>query len=141
MEHLNIILPGLLVLIAFLLKLIVNQEVDIPKTIESLLGLPVDIVFLALTFSVAFTLSSVENQREGLFYCFVGFIIAMIVVLFWKISQSLFVDKRKIWILLLFINLTLAGFAVYKSIEILTNSEDPQKIENTNNKDNNFENQ
>jgi len=141
MEHLNIVLPGLLLMIAFLLKLIVNQKVDMPKTIEALLALPVDVVFLALTFSVAFTLSSVENQREGLFYCFVGFIIAMVVVLFWKFSQSLFLEKRKIWVLLLFLNLTLSGFAIYKSIEMLTNSEDPQKIENTNNNENNFENQ
>lgn len=130
MEHLNIILPGILVLIAFLLKLVVDRNVEIPNTIQATFELPVDIVFLALTFSVAFTLADIKNQAYGLFYCFIGFAFSIIVVLIWKKTQKSFLEKTKWWILLLFINLCLAGFTVFKSVELLI-SKEKQSTEQT----------
>jgi hypothetical protein len=123
MEHLDIILPGLLVLIAFLLKLVVDRSVEIPNAIQAIIELPVDIVFLALTFSVAFTLTSIKNQANGLFYGFVGFAFAIIVVLLWKKTQKLFISGSKWWILLIFINLSLSGYAVIKSVELVISCE------------------
>ena len=136
MEHLNIILPGLLVLIAFLLKLVVDRSVEIPNTIQAIIELPVDIVFLALTFSVAFTLTSVENQANGLFYGFVGFAFAIVVVLLWKKTQKFFISGSKWWILLIFLNLSLSGYAVIKSVELVISSE-KAKTEIIINKENN----
>lgn len=42
MEHLDIILPIVLVVIAFLLKLVVDRNVDVPSTIQAFIELPID---------------------------------------------------------------------------------------------------
>lgn len=129
MEHLNIVLPGLLVMIAFLLKLVVDRSVEIPNTIQAVIELPVDIVFLALTFSVAYTLTRSENQASGLFYAFVGIAFAIVIVLVSKKTQKLFISDNKWWILLIFINITLSGFTVVESVQLVIEGEN---IETTN---------
>lgn len=131
MEHLDLILPSILVLIAFLLKLVVDRNVEIPNTIQALIELPVDIIFLALTFSVAYTLAAKENQVDGLFYGFVGFAFAIVIVLMWKKTQKLFLKGSYWWILLIFINLGISIYAVKKSVDLVINDQKP-KIEQTN---------
>nr|WP_320119519.1 hypothetical protein [uncultured Marinifilum sp.] len=123
MEHLDIILPGLLVLIAFLLKLLIDEIVDITSTIQAVIELPVDVIFLALTFSVAFTLTNVENQLEGLFYGFLGFVISIIVILLWKKTKKLFLIGNKWWIFLVLLNLSITGLTVVKAVNLVISCE------------------
>jgi len=123
MEHLQIILPSVLLLIGFLLKLLVGRNYDMPATIQAICELPVDIILLALSFTVAFTITKVDNQSSGLFYCFIGIATAILIVLLWRISVDQFLKKNKWWILLLFINLTIAGFAVFKSVSLVIETE------------------
>ncbi|WP_321345212.1 hypothetical protein [uncultured Draconibacterium sp.] len=123
MEHLDIILPGLLVLIAFLLKLLIDEIVDITSTIQALIELPVDVIFLALTFSVAFTLTNVENQLQGLFYGFLGFVISIIVILLWKKTKKLFLIGNKWWIFLVLLNLSITGLTVVKAVNLVISCE------------------
>ena len=96
MEHLQIILPSVLLLIGFLLKLLVGRNYDMPATIQAICELPVDIIFLALSFTVAFTITKVDNQSSGLFYCFIGIATAILIVLLWRISVDQFLKKSRI---------------------------------------------
>jgi chromate transport protein ChrA len=131
MEHLDLILPCMLVVIAFLLKLVVDRSVEASNTIQAIIELPVDIIFLALTFSVAYTLTKTENQADGLFYGFVGIAFAIIIVLIWKKAQNLLLKGSYWWILLLFINLGISVFAVKQSIDLVIRDES-KKVECTN---------
>ena len=89
MEHLDIILPIVLVVIAFLLKLVVDRNVDVPSTIQAFIELPIDLMFLAMTFAVAATLSNEQIQNKGLLCSFIGIVIAIIVVLITLNSATL----------------------------------------------------
>lgn len=141
MEHLQIILPSVLLLIGFLLKLLVGRKYDMPATIQAICELPVDIIFLALSFTVAFTITKVDNQSSGLFYCFIGIATAILIVLLWRISVDQFLKKSKWWILLLFINLTFAGFAINKSVSLVIKTEivETKNIVPESNQNNNHE--
>ncbi len=129
MEHLQIILPSVLLLIGFLLKLLVGRNYNMPATIQAICELPVDIIFLGLSFTVAFTITKVDNQSSGLFYSFIGIATAILIVLLWRISVDQFLKKRKWWVLLLFINLMIAGFAIKKSVSLVIETE---KVETKN---------
>lgn len=118
-QNLNIILPGVLLLLGFSLKLLIGRNLNIPETIQSLCELPVDIVFLALSFIVAFTMTSQRNQAVGLFYCFVCLLLSIIVLVLWRISLSLFLKPSWFWILALVINLFLSGFCIKRSVDLV----------------------
>jgi hypothetical protein len=141
MEHLQIILPAVLLLIGFLLKLLVGRRYDMPATIQSVCELPVDIIFLALSFTVAFTITKVDNQSSGLFYCFIGIAMAILIVLLWRISVDHFLKKSRWWIVLLFINLSIAGFAIKQSVSLVieTENEEVTNIYSETNQNNNYE--
>lgn len=141
MEHLQIILPSVLLLIGFLLKLLVGRKYDMPATIQAICELPVDIIFLALSFTVAFTITKVDNQSSGLFYCFIGIATAILIVLLWRISVDQFLKKSKWWILLLFINLAIAGFTINKSVSLVIETEiaETKNIVPESNQNNNHE--
>ena len=119
MEHLQIILPSVLLLIGFLLKLLIGRKYDLPATIQAICELPVDIVLLSLSFVVAFTIAKVDNQTTGLFYCFMGFAVTILNVLLWRISIDQFLKGTKLWVLFLVFNLILSGFAINKSVSLI----------------------
>ena len=120
MEHLGIILPASLVGIGFLLKLAVNQSwKDFPFIIQKLCELPVDMIFLALSFAVGFTISNSNNSASGLFYCFLGLAAAILIVYFQKICTDLFESENNWWILILVGNLLISGGALSQSIVVI----------------------
>ena len=131
MDHLNIILPLTLLLIGFLLKLFIGRNIETPKLIEALCELPVDIMFLALSFAIAFTISNSVNQAAGLFYCFGGMAIAILVVVLWRISINLYDSKNKhnLWVLILAVNLFVASCGIKKSVDLIIEVEDVSKTE------------
>ena len=132
MEHLEIILPTSLLAIAFLLKLVVSQSwKDVPNIIQNICELPVDIIFLALSFAVAFTISSSNNHGTGLSYCFIGVGIAILVVFIRKICVDLFLSKKWIWILLCLMNLLISGAAINKSINLIIDKPSANEVEQT----------
>lgn len=120
MEHLDIILPILLLGIAFLLKLVVDRNIDVPTAIHAICELPVDILFLSLSFSIAFTIGDPVNNSQGLFYCFVGLAISILVVFIWRRTLQYFIEKKKwLWLVLLFINLIVASISLKYSVELI----------------------
>ena len=130
MEHLQIILPTVLLLIGFLLKLLIGRRYDLPATIQAICELPVDIVLLSLSFVVAFTIAKVDNQTTGLFYCFIGFAVTILNVLLWRVSIDQFLKGTKLWILFLVLNLILSGFAINKSVNLIMATEEKEVIMN-----------
>jgi len=125
MDHLNIILPLTLLLIGFLLKLFIGKNIETPSLIQAICELPVDIMFLALSFGIAFTISNSVNQASGLFYCFAGIAVAILVVVLWRISINLYLKKNKypLWALILAINLFIASYGIMKSVDLIIEEE------------------
>lgn len=120
MEYLNVILPLILVLMAFILKLVVDKEVDLPSSIQAIIELPIDLIFLAITFYVATILSNSSIQNEGLLYSFIGLFISIIVVLISKKCSKLFINKRtKTWLLLLLFNIMVSSFSIIHAVGLL----------------------
>ena len=123
MNHLEIILPGILLLIAFLLKLVVDRSLDVPNTIQAVCELPVDILFLALSFVVAHTIANKNNINEGLVFCYIGLAFAIVVIVLWRKSLNYFLVDNKIWILLFFINLCISGYTIKRSVDLILPAE------------------
>jgi hypothetical protein len=129
MQHLDIILPILLLGIAFLLKLVVDRNIDVPTAIHAICELPVDILFLSLSFSIAYTIADPVNNSQGLFYCFVGLAISILVVFIWRRTLQYFIEKRKwLWLFLLFANLIVASISLkYSVVLIMANQREKEK--------------
>ena len=120
MQHLNVILPLTLLLIGFLLKLFIGRNIETPHLIKALCELPVDIMFLALSFGIAFTISNANHQAEGLAYCFAGLAIAIVVVVLWRLSVNIYLKKGKyFWVIILAINLFISGIGIKMSVELI----------------------
>lgn len=130
MQHIQLILPSLLLLTGFLLKLLIGRQFDWPVTIQSVCELPVDIIFLALSFIVAFTIAKVDNQLLGLLYFFIGIPITIVIVSLWRVSVNKFLKGSKLWILMLFINLLITGFAIIKSVTLIVEDGKVEMINN-----------
>jgi len=119
-DHLSVVLPIILVIIAFLLKLFMDRSATVPLIIRSLYELPVDIIFLAISFAIAATISKVEKRDEGLLLAFVFLVVVLICVVAWRRSILLFETNHKGWSLLIFIiNVSVAAFCLTKGIGIL----------------------
>ena len=78
MSILEILLPGIILCIAFGMKLFVDRSPDVPMMIETTYELPMDMVFLALTFAAAFSISNPAEAGRGLAH-FASYVVAAIV--------------------------------------------------------------
>lgn len=96
MGYLNIILPGALVVIAFALRLVVDQRMELPDFIERVLEMPIELVFLAGSFVVAFTLENLANRDLGLLAFVLGFVVVIFIVWLSKRSVCAF-EKGHYW--------------------------------------------
>ena len=100
------VLPVILLCLAFLLKLLIDRSATIPLFLQSVLELPVDIAFLAISFLVAYIITETGNRENGLL-CFLVFLTAtVIIIFFWRRAISCY-DNNK------FISSTILGTASY----------------------------
>lgn len=97
MKVIELVMPLILIGLAFFLKLFIDRTVTVPDTISSILDLPADIAFFSLSVIVSFTIAKADNRDSGLMY-FAGFIMLSLVVIFlWRRSLSAFsAGKRMI---------------------------------------------
>jgi drug/metabolite transporter (DMT)-like permease len=130
MEHLEIILPITLLVLAFGLKLAIDRNVEVPTLIQALCELPVDMIFLSISFLIAFTISKPADPSEGLFFTIAFIVVAVLVVILWRKSLKLFDKKNKFWILLLCLNLAISTFSLIQSTSVLLTSEDEKPKDN-----------
>jgi FtsH-binding integral membrane protein len=121
MNSLDVLLPLGLLVLAFLLKLFVDQSADVPRTIEALYSVPIDVVFLATSFAVAFTLSSPSGAGRGLLHV-LGFIIAAVVVVFlWRRSRRLFDVTHYFWSAVVFVlNVGISASLLHRAVSLLS---------------------
>jgi hypothetical protein len=118
MENIELILPIAILLLAFLLKLAIDRSVDAPILIKAIYELPVDIVFLSLSFLAAHTISLTTSKNDALFYCFVITIISIINVIIWRRAIKLYEGKFIGWsVFLTAINYFTTIFILYKVVE------------------------
>lgn len=79
MQHLEWVLPSLLLLIAFGYKVVIDTRFGLADCIERLLEMPIEIIFLAGSFLIAFILKDAENQLFGFYALLVGILASLFV--------------------------------------------------------------
>lgn len=119
MEHLEIILPITLLFLAFVLKLSIDRSIEVPNIIQAICELPVDMIFLSISFLIAYTIAKPTDPNEGLFFTIAFIVIAVLTVVLWRKSLKLFERKNHWWILLLLLNMTISTFSIFQSMSIL----------------------
>ena len=121
MFSLEVLLPMGLLVLAFLLKLFVDQSATMPQTIEVLYEMPVEVIFLATSFAIAYTLSSPTHTGRGLLYL-LGFIgAAVIIVALWRRSSRLFFVNRYVLSAFVFVaNIAISTGLLVSSIRLLS---------------------
>lgn len=90
MDSLEIALPVTLLVLAFLLKLLIDRASTAPIFIQSLLELPVDIAFLAMSFVIAYTINAGDKVGEGLLLFLIYIVSSIVIVFFWRRANSSF---------------------------------------------------
>ena len=94
MDHLEVILPSLLLLVAFSYKLVVDKRFSFTEFIERCLEMPIEVVFLSGGFMIAFTLQDPSNHEFGLLSMFLGFFVSAIVFVLSKRSHEAFLQEK-----------------------------------------------
>jgi hypothetical protein len=122
-EHLDIVLPIAVLLLSFLLKLSIDRTVEIPLFVRSIYELPVDIIFLTISFLVAYTISTSNSlKNNGLFYCFIFLIVSVLNVIIWRRAVKLFEQSKYFWsIVLTAINFSITIYCLNVAISFLSN--------------------
>lgn len=119
-QNINTILPIALVVIAFIMKLFMDRSATLPLIIRSLYEVPVDVIFLALSFTTAYTITDTSHVTVGMFYLYIFLIAALIIVVLWRRSIVLFELNHRFWSALLFVfNGSIAGYGLYKAINLV----------------------
>lgn len=110
----------LLLVLAFTLKLFVERSTTAPVLVQSLLELPVDIIFLAMSFVTAFILGATGKAAEGLLTFIVYVVVAILLVALSRKSITNF-EKDSYYKagFLSFLNYAMALSCVIYSISLL----------------------
>jgi hypothetical protein len=120
MDYLDFVFPLLLIGLTYLLKLFVDQVVDVPAAIRSFCELPIDIIFLSISLLIAIVVSKASNRDDGLVYMIGNLIVAIVIVFLAKRSAANFtLGVNNWWRLYLTINIFLSIFSLCISISML----------------------
>ena len=92
---LGVVMPIVLLVFAFLLKLLIDRSATVPNVVRSVFELPVDVAFLAMTFVVAFTLGAPEHSTVGLFFFMLYIVGSILVVLLWRRSERCYEQNHR----------------------------------------------
>ena len=114
------ILPLLIIVLSLLLKMFVNRTTSAPQFLAGVLELPIDIVFLSMSLTVAYSISKVENVALGTSWLVLCFVIAIVSVVFWRMSLRFFEDNKSIHcIFLATLNYLVSVLISYFSVEMI----------------------
>ena len=121
MNSLEVSLPVVLLVLAFLLKLLIDRASTAPVFIQSLMELPVDIAFLAMSFVIAYTINAGARAGEGLLYFLIYIICSIVIVFFWRRSNSCFERDNYLMVgVLTSLNYVASITGVYMAINLVT---------------------
>lgn len=88
-------LPSAILVLAFLLKLFLDNSPTVTNIIAALFELPVDVAFLATSLIAAYIILSDSSQVEKGLVVFVIYIVgAAIVIILWRRSLGFFIANR-----------------------------------------------
>ncbi|WP_411824634.1 hypothetical protein [Leptospira sp. 'Mane'] len=120
MEKIEILIPLLLLALIFILKAFVNRETSLSQLLSATLELPVDIIFLSLSFYSAYLIN--QNNLDGTLLIFIlGIIIGVITIVFWRISIKLAENEERLnSILLTVINFFISGSCLFASVVVIS---------------------
>lgn len=94
-NNLNIIMPTVLVLCAFGLKIFKKSPPDIVDFISTVIELPMDIIILALGYMSSYTCLSPDNISVGFGMFSVEIVLAIFIFGFSKSSISIFQSTKR----------------------------------------------
>lgn len=121
MNALEVIMPMIVLGLAFALKLFIDRTASIPDTISSTLELPVDITFLSISLIVGFTIAPSGETKEGLAWFALYVLVAIFIVFIWRRSVKCFESnshKSAFWLGAL--NYLISITAIVHSIKLVT---------------------
>lgn len=120
MPWIEIVLPGMLLLAKFALKLFVDRSATFPDFISALLALPVDVVFLAASLLAGHAIANPTNPKGALGLFIACLVAAVFIIVFWRRSDDLFSKDR--YVLtggLAFLNYGISLFALFVALSLL----------------------
>ena len=121
MIPLEIIMPIIVLGLAFLLKLLIDRSASIPDAISSTLELPVDITFLAMSLIVGFTIAPLGQAKEGMAWFALYVFGAILIVFIWRRSiKSFESNSHKTAFFLGVVNYLISITAIVHSIKLVT---------------------
>ena len=116
----EIILPIILLILAFLFKLLIDRTTTLPLFLKALYELPVDIAFLATSFIIAYIISSPTNAEDGLFRILVYLIGTIMITFFWRRSINCFEKDHYLWSgILAVVGFAFSIYGLVSSIQLL----------------------
>ncbi|MCK4935307.1 MAG: hypothetical protein KAR84_00520 [Elusimicrobiales bacterium] len=121
MHALEIIMPIIVLGLAFALKLFIDRTASLPDAISSTLELPVDITFLAISLIVGFTIAPSGETKVGLAW-FAFYVLGVIFIVFiWRRSIKCFeTNSHKTAFFLGALNYLISITAIVHSIKLVT---------------------
>lgn len=119
MGNLEIIMPVIILVVSFLLKLLIDRSITLNDLIVSGLELPVDILFVALSLIVGFTLAPNNDVKEGLLWFSSYIAIGVFIVFLWRRSTALYTQQKNYYIFAL-LNYIFSLSAIVISINLIT---------------------
>jgi hypothetical protein len=120
-SHLDIILPFVLLLLTYIFKLTIDEKFDKVKAMRAFCELPIDIIFLAMSFLIAIMLSQGKYRDFGVLYVMVFIVVAVITVVLSKRSVLGFnANLNRGWIAMLVGNIIITLICLVCSISTLT---------------------
>lgn len=114
------LIPCLLVLLQFFLKLFVGEKASLHQTWKNFLQSPVDVGFLALSFACTLIISN-PNVAGGIFATSLVFLLLLVVsIVIWKISPT-HTTRNNLWTstALVIVNFLITGMMLVFSVSLV----------------------
>lgn len=111
------ILPLVLIVLTFILKLVVDETTSAPRLVQSLYELPVNMIFLSLSFFVSRMISTYSFEPE-LYFVFGSLAVGTIIIMLWKRSIRRYDKKYFISsAILAIVNFSISAVILFLSIQ------------------------
>lgn len=136
MKELSIILPIILLVLGFFLRLLVGNKAETMDVAQSFCEVPVDLFFLCLSFLMIYTISADENRDSGFLYSMCGMVLALLIAYARRRSLDSIASKNKTWLWWFIPNLLVSlGCLIFSIILLNTNptKDDTKSLNDGNN--------
>lgn len=118
------ILPGLVVLLRFFLKLFTNSTPNGVRITIAIYEIPVNALFLSLSFIAAYIISLKENPSIFFTLFIIILLLVIVSILIWRAAEKLLMKKKYFWSIILgFLNFLLGiPILIYSILLLISNN-------------------